>query len=954
MNIQQKPASKQSLEVANVTGRAAHDDEPHSATFRLPALNTRLTKLEANGYGPHLLMLIPPGEPYLRWRKATQRYEPAVANGKSPGIWDGNEWRDRRGWTKSETAPSEIECWREWPEQTGIGLRTGNIGVFDVDVKVDPQSADPHAVKARALIDEIRGVLAKKLRLPADKLPMRRRSNSTSVAFFARIETLLKKADMAVSSDGHRHAIEFLADGQQVVISGQHESGGTQSSNLMTWNLNDLPLINEADVTELMDEFRNRARELGYAVDEKPGRLSPWTSVQTRDPIFRAVLERKDEWLPDVLGAPAAAALPVRITSGDLDRELEEDLEVFPDGIYDFGTRRSHDPITLICEFGAIDIQGEIIFGGAPEYIPGDGEVFEIAESVFDTVRRPSPPEAITWLCRRLGDTDQVSYIGTHDWKSASMHVAKVLGFDIDSLKVAPLFDFLDWQAFGKASPDEWGPADIEASAKLIAALRITDPGKHRELVQVWANRSVEPLPADVTEATIQQAQIAEAERHKQEQGELLAGISVVSSAINARSIPIREYVIEPRLLVGDVTQVVGEPAVSKSSLALLDAIRIAAGRPDIRVGDEQLHRGGPVIVYNAEDRLDEMRRRLTALQINYGVRDTPHPIILWSGVDGPTLKVLKRGSGKNGSLERAPGADFLEDMIRHHQPVLVCLDPQVSLLAGALENSNDDINDLYQEIANIAAKHSTSIQIIHHTSKATRDNAGDMGAGRGGFAAAGKARVVYTITNVTGKAEDEKQWGISPADNLIRLDSAKMNHAARSRTPTFLRRRSVPVGNGQGIPLTTAAALYEHSPRQVLEATGDFAPVLEAVNLDELRRLAKAPNVDTEISQKIAETVYLAMGEADECKASSIIPVVGERLRAEGVTSATSRQELTPIITNALLGTGVTLERSGQKVRVVAVKLGGSNNAPWVFRRTYETKNELEGVEGVVEGFND
>ncbi|QDC01714.1 AAA family ATPase [Mesorhizobium sp. 8] len=919
--------------------------EQAEAAPALPPLRERLTKLVGAGYGPLLLTLIPHGVQYPRWNKSKKQYVPAVASGKSPGIWDGRAWAGLPSWTERRATVAGLEKMKDWPENTGIGLQTGTVGAFDIDIKVPPNSVDPYAVTARALISDIRNIIAARSNLPVERLPMRGRSNSTSVVFFARVDTLLKRRMMSFDADGHSHALEFLADGQQVVISGHHKSGGIQSSNLAEWPLEKLPLITEADVDELFAEFKAAGEAHGYQVDVSRTADRAPKGDRPRDLVFAEVMARKEDWLSELLNLDVSAALPFRLSQSDLDRKLDEDLLLDTASIWDFGTRRPHDPISLICEFGAIDAEGDIGFGGPPEYAPGEGQVYDVIENVFDTVRRPTPCEAATWLCRRIGGEAFPEYIGPTDWKSVSGAVATALGTSLQDLAFARVFEFVDWSTFD-AQPEDWTENDVKRSASLVAALRIADPTGYERLKETWAQRSAEAIPVAAVEEALHQKQVEHVEREQKAHSAAMAGIQSVTSKLDPSTIPVREFVIEPRLPLGDVVQIAGEPGVSKSSFVLLDAVSIASGREDILRGkdgkrQERLHRKGAVIVYNAEDRLSDMQRRLTALQTHYGVEGACEPIVLWSGVDGRTLTIMQRGTEKNSILERASGADFLENMIMRYRPVLVCLDPQVSLTAGSQENSNDDINALYQELANMASKLWTCIQVIHHTSKSTREDAGDMGAGRGGFAAAGKARGVWTLTNATGKRDDEKQWNISAADNLIRLDSAKMNHAARPRTPTVFRRRSVAVGNGQGLPLATATALFEQSPRQMLEATGDFAPVLELVGLDELCQPAQAVEVDSEIARKIATAVDLVMGEADECKASGVVPTVGERLKMEGVTKAASRQELTPIITGALLGKGVAIEREGQIVRIIAIKSGRINNAPWMFRRLIESKQD-------------
>ena len=169
-----------------------------------------------------------------------------------------------------------------------------------------------------------------------------------------------------------------------------------------------------------------------------------------------------------------------------------------------------------------------------------------------------------------------------------------------------------------------------------------------------------------------------------------LSTFRVITGVIAAKKLPVRRWLVQPRLPIGDVFQLVGEPGTSKSTFALRDALAVATNRESLLRGmgadgepvtAERLHRSGAVVVYNAEDRLDEMERRLAAAQRHYGVTsaDMKHAIVLWSGVDGTTLKIMHR-SRERGALQRAPGADTLEATINKHGAVLAILDPQISL----------------------------------------------------------------------------------------------------------------------------------------------------------------------------------------------------------------------------------------------------------------------------------
>lgn len=421
----------------------------------------------------------------------------------------------------------------------------------------------------------------------------------------------------------------------------------------------------------------------------------------------------------------------------------------------------------------------------------------------------------------------------------------------------------------------------------------------------------------------------------------------VVRGLIDPKTLPVRSWLVEPRLPIGDVFQLTGEPGVSKSTFMINDALAIATGREDILRGTdhagnpitpERLHRSGAVVVYNSEDKADDMAKRLTAAQRHHGVTadQMKHPIVLWSGVDGPTLKVMERGRDR-APLQRAKGLDLLEEVIRTHAAVLVILDPQVSLAAGAVENSNDDADAIMGELHRLAARAGVCIAAVHHTSKATRSAAGDMAAGRGAFAAVGKVRSAYTLVRCTGDMADEKALGITAADRLIRLDSAKTSHAERPNAPILLKRISVAVGNGNGSAPSSSGELFEDSPRERLEADGDRAPVLQVVDHRGLAAAAKGKTGAKEYAarEEIARIADDVLGTADEATLPALWPAMGARMREARLCKAKGLATARPLITSALTG-GVRITRDdGQAVTLDIVRAGGGQTATWCIKRT-------------------
>ncbi len=414
--------------------------------------------------------------------------------------------------------------------------------------------------------------------------------------------------------------------------------------------------------------------------------------------------------------------------------------------------------------------------------------------------------------------------------------------------------------------------------------------------------------------------------------------LKIVSSRIDPKHIPVREWIISPRLPCGDVAQCVGEPGVSKSTLMLRDALAIATGREDILRGKdedgkpvthERLHKPGSALIYNAEDRLDEMERRLAAAQRHWGIDQTEYPILLWSGIDGLKLTLAARENERS-PIKRAPGADVLERVIRQHGIVFVALDPQISLTSGAHENSNDDADMLLQEIAIMAAENRCCITVVHHTSKQARQNKGDMGAGRGGFAAVGKVRSAFTLVNVTG-SDDEAGWGVTREDGLIRLDYAKISHDRKPTAPIVFKRANVAVGNGSGATAAAAEALFDESPRDALLASGDYAPVLDIVKVEALVGRNKKAPVDTSKAEAIAQTAVELMGDQNEMALAELWSAIGARMRDRGLSSTKTRSVVSGEITAALCGEGVRAVKGGQNVRVRARKASSKPTAPWI-----------------------
>lgn len=437
----------------------------------------------------------------------------------------------------------------------------------------------------------------------------------------------------------------------------------------------------------------------------------------------------------------------------------------------------------------------------------------------------------------------------------------------------------------------------------------------------------------------------------------LPTGIITVSGRIDPSKLPVRKWLVHPRLPLGTATLAVGEPAISKSTFMLRDALIVATGREDILRGKddlspERLHRTGPVIVHNAEDEQEEMQKRLLVTQAHYdvGTADMKHAIHLWSGVDAEPL-VLMRRDAPGAPLKRAPGADKLANLVRQTGAVLVFLDPLVSLSVGAEENSTEDMNALLQLIANLAAELKASFVVVHHTAKATRHSAGDMGAGRGAFSIVAKVRSQFTLCQVD--SDDAEKWGVAGRD-VFRLDYGKSSYGRRPTAPLIFERLSAPVENGRpSLPTDAASGYFPTSAEELLQLHGDTAPVLDFIKVGTeplAAAEAKAVKVDAK-RLAVANAVYDVIGGLGSCALGGAWAQIGARMKEAGASKARSRGSILALVKVELGATGVPIERNGQLVIIQARKEGLDDTSPWrLFASRPATAGDLSGLSNTVD----
>jgi hypothetical protein len=426
-------------------------------------------------------------------------------------------------------------------------------------------------------------------------------------------------------------------------------------------------------------------------------------------------------------------------------------------------------------------------------------------------------------------------------------------------------------------------------------------------------------------------------------QGTRTPHVVTISGPIEAKAIPVREWLVHPWLPSKAVSALVGAPGVSKSTFGLCVALTVATGNEAIlrgkdKLSGERLHSNGPVLVYNREDTEDEMQRRLAGLCAYHQVQVGRHSIHLASGTSAGRLVIVQRK--ERGPVVRAAGAAWLVDQIRALRPVLVVLDPLVSLSSGLDENSNDDMEALLAELRTIASAEQTTILVVHHSGKNGKDGklSGDMAAARGASAIMGAVRGGLTLTAMDA-AGGEKEGALIglPAGRYVVAEGVKANYAVKA-APVVYRLKQMHVGNGSGDPLPACGELLfdDEDAAAFLRRSGDTVAVHEIVDCrDAATRAAVAEAARRDGKRtRVAEIVKSIMGDAPEVVLNDVREQLTEELIAAGLTAGQSVNSINNFLHDKIGEDGVEIENNGQDVRITFRNRTTASTSPLVLRQ--------------------
>lgn len=342
-----------------------------------------------------------------------------------------------------------------------------------------------------------------------------------------------------------------------------------------------------------------------------------------------------------------------------------------------------------------------------------------------------------------------------------------------------------------------------------------------------------------------------------------------------------RAFVYDTFLMRKAVTAVAAPPGVGKTTFSMQLALAVAF---DLELGDFKPAQGGGgnVLLYNAEEPLEEMDRRFMAACIEMGLEfaEAAERVHYISGQsDEPGFRPWRLAQEINAPT-RSGDVDQIIAAVRAGGYSLLILDPLTDL--HGVKEDTEGMRVVGQSLREISTSANASVLVFHHTPKSANGDtaAGDMGALRGGGGLAGAARFVLTMFTMT--PAEGHALGVPPADirDFVRIDRAKANMARAGVGGHYFRKL------GQSLDNATAQRPADIVAVLRREALGSQRAAREE------QKEAQAQSRAQALAEQVAEACQLLSATSPEAK-QALDKVIKEALRKMKGLGATVAKEL-------------------------------------------------------------
>lgn len=264
---------------------------------------------------------------------------------------------------------------------------------------------------------------------------------------------------------------------------------------------------------------------------------------------------------------------------------------------------------------------------------------------------------------------------------------------------------------------------------------------------------------------------------------------------------PKRDWIIDGYLL-GSFLSLTGAPGgTGKSNFEILKALAVVTGKP--LLGNKvKIIKSGPVVLYNCEDPLDEMIRRVQAFCC----------ILNLSRSD---VKDLYLVSGRDHSL-RVASVDQKGEVVFNHKAVatlgttvksvgaiVMSIDPLVRT-HWLNENDNMAMDKVTQAFQRVSSETGCALSIVHHTNKAalnsgSRDSSSQV-VFRGAGSLVASARIGHVLTTMNDDEARKLRIPIEKRKFYFKVENAKANLSAPAEYADWYESVGQEISNGETI----------------------------------------------------------------------------------------------------------------------------------------------------------
>lgn len=228
--------------------------------------------------------------------------------------------------------------------------------------------------------------------------------------------------------------------------------------------------------------------------------------------------------------------------------------------------------------------------------------------------------------------------------------------------------------------------------------------------------------------------------------------------------------------------------ATGKTALRYAQYISLAIGRS---LTGHHVFQRGRVLVLGLEDDIDEMRRRIEAVALHFGItREELKGWLFYAAPRGLKLAEMRHGS---------PVAGALDEMLRRKAAELkidlLGVDPFVKA-HGMNENDNAGMDYVADMLARLAIEFDMAVDIPMHTRKGM-SSPGDSDSGRGASAVRDAGRLVFTLSRMS--EEEAKDFKVKETARrlYVRLDNGKVNLSPGNEPESWFKLVGVKLNNG-------------------------------------------------------------------------------------------------------------------------------------------------------------